>query len=65
MIKRYLVDLTRRERTELLGLLNKSIAPARTLTRARILLAADEHKTDAEIPEGMSGMRHAPQGQSS
>ena len=49
MLKRYLVDLTRRERTELLGLLNKGIAPARTLTRARILLAADEHKTDAEI----------------
>ena len=30
MIKRYLVDLTRRERTELLSLLNKGIAPART-----------------------------------
>src|SRR5688572_5629473 len=49
MRKRYHVDLTRTERTELLGLLNKGIAPARTLTRARILLAADEHKTDAEI----------------
>ena len=45
MLKRYLVDLTRRERTELLGLLNKGIASARMLTRARILLAADEHKT--------------------
>lgn len=49
MLKRYLIDLARRERTELLGLLNKGIASARTLTRARILLAADEHKTDVEI----------------
>ncbi|PVE20569.1 IS630 family transposase [Microvirga sp. KLBC 81] len=49
MLKRYHVDLTGRERSELLGLLNKGIAPARTLTRARIQLAADEHKTDAEI----------------
>ncbi len=31
MLKRYLVDLTRRERTDLLSLLNKGIAPARTL----------------------------------
>jgi transposase len=49
MIKRYLVKLTRRERADLLALLNKGIASARKLTRARILLAADEHKTDAEI----------------
>jgi transposase len=49
MRKRDLVDLMSQERTELLGLLNKGIAPARTLTRARILLGADEHKTDAEI----------------
>jgi hypothetical protein len=34
---------------ELLGLLNKGITPACTLTRARILLAADEHKTDDGI----------------
>jgi transposase len=49
MLKRYLVDLTRRERTDLLSLLNKGIAPARTLTRARILLAAHENKTDSQI----------------
>ena len=53
MIKRYIVKLTRRERVELLGLLTKGIAPARTLTRARILLAADEHKTDAEIADAL------------
>jgi hypothetical protein len=41
MLKRYLVDPSRRERTEFLRLLNKGIAAARTLTRARIVLAAD------------------------
>jgi transposase len=53
MLKRYLVDLTRSERTELLSLLNKGIAPARTLTRARILLAAHENKTDVQIAEAL------------
>jgi hypothetical protein len=53
MLKRYHVDLTCQERTELLGLLNKGIAPARTFTRARILLVADEHKTDAVIAEAL------------
>ena len=53
MLKRYLVDLTRRERTDLLSLLNKGIAPARTLTRARILLAAHENKTDVQIAEAL------------
>jgi transposase len=51
MLKRCHVELTRKERSELLGLLNKGIAPART--RARILLAADEHKTDAVIAEAL------------
>ena len=36
-----------------MGLLNRGIAPARTLTRARILLAADGHKTDAAIAEAL------------
>jgi len=53
MLKRYHVDLTGQERAELLGLLNKGIAPARTLTRARILLAADENKADAAIAEAL------------
>jgi hypothetical protein len=35
--------------TELLGLLDKVMAPARTFTRAQILLAPDEHKPDVEI----------------
>jgi len=49
MNKRYIVDLTADERTELLALLSKGMAPARKLTRARILLLADEDKTDEEI----------------
>ena len=48
MLKRFHADLTHRERIEQLGLLNEGIGSARTLTRACILLAADEHKTEAE-----------------
>src|SRR5438876_12433720 len=40
--KRYIVRLTQDERTELLGLITKGIISARLLTRARILLKADE-----------------------
>ena len=42
MNKRYIVDLTADERGNLLALLGKGMAPARKLTRARILLLADE-----------------------
>ena len=49
MNKRYIVDLTADERTGLLALLNRGVAPARRLTRARILLRADEGGTDQEI----------------
>ncbi len=49
MNKRYIVDLTAGERAGLLALLNKGVAPARRLTRARILLLADEGGTDPEI----------------
>jgi transposase len=49
MNKRYIVDLTADERAGLLALLNKGTAPARRLTRARILLRADEGGTDQEI----------------
>jgi transposase len=49
MNKRYIVDLTADERTGLLALLNRGVAPARRLTRARILLRADEGGTDPEI----------------
>ena len=47
--KRYVVNLTADERTELLGCLNRGKASARRLTRARALLLADEGRTDEEI----------------
>ena len=49
MNKRYIVDLTADERAGLLALLHKGVAPARRLTRARILLLADEGGTDQEV----------------
>lgn len=49
MHKRYIIDLRTDERAELLRLLNKGVAPARRLTRARILLLADEGGTDQGI----------------
>ncbi len=45
MRKRYIVDLTEAERTELLNLVCRGVASARRLTRARILLLADEDRT--------------------
>ena len=49
MPKRYIVDLAEEERAGLLALLDRDVAPARRLTRARILLLADEGGTDPEI----------------
>jgi len=49
MNKRYIVDLTAAERAALLALLTKGVASVRRLTRARILLLADEGATDREI----------------
>jgi len=44
--KKWVVDLTDEERGELLGLIRKGKAAARRLTRAHILLLADEGRTD-------------------
>jgi hypothetical protein len=49
MRKRYIVDLTEAERAELRSVIRKGIASARRLTRARILLLADEGRTDEAI----------------
>jgi transposase len=49
MNKRFIVDLTEDERAGLLALLTRGVAPARRLTRARILLLADEGGTDQGI----------------
>lgn len=51
--KLYVVDLTREERAELLGSLNRGSAPARRLTRARALLLADEGGTDEAIAKAL------------
>ena len=47
--KKWVVDLSAEERAELLGLIRKGKAAARRLTRAHILLLADEGRTDEEI----------------
>ena len=52
--KRYIVRLTEDERTELLGLITKGTS-ARLLTRARILLKADEGWKDKEIAQALNG----------
>jgi len=49
--KVYIVNLTEEERTYLLNLFKGGKHPSRKLTRARILLLADEGKTDQTIAE--------------
>jgi transposase len=51
--KKYLVDLTAEERDELLALIRRGKTSARKLTRARILLKADEGLSDEEIAEAV------------
>ena len=55
--KLYVVDLTPEERADLLGLLKRGSAPARRLTRARVLLLADEGRTDEDISEALHTSR--------
>lgn len=49
MHKKYIVTLTADERTQLLDLVKKGTLAARKLTRAHILLRADEGETDEAI----------------
>ena len=51
--KIYIVDLTKEERTYLLDFIKSGKHSARKLNRARILLLADEDKTDGEIAEAL------------
>lgn len=51
--KRYIVDLTPQEREHLLGLLRRGKVSARMLTRARILLKADEGLSDEQIAQAL------------
>jgi len=52
--KKYLVDLTADEREQLLQLIRKGKPSARKVTRARILLKADEGFTDEQIVAALS-----------
>lgn len=49
MAKRYIVDLTNEERTQLIELTKKGRPGARKIKRAQILLLAHADKTDADI----------------
>jgi transposase len=53
MAKKYIVELTEEEREQLRGMIHKGKGSARKMTRARILLLADEGKTDSEIGEAL------------
>jgi transposase len=53
MTKVYVVDLTPDEREELLSLLRGGQARVRKTNRARILLLADEGRTDEEVAEAL------------
>lgn len=51
--KKYVVDLTEAERTELKELIASGESKARKITRARILLKAEQDKVDEEIAEAL------------
>lgn len=51
--KIYVVDLTKEERTYLLDFIKSGKRSARKLNRARILLLADEGRTDGQIAEAL------------
>jgi transposase len=53
MAKKYHVDLTAEERTDLKKLLHGGNAPVRRTYRARVLLLADEGATDEEIARAL------------
>ena len=53
MAKVYVVDLTPEEREELLGLLKGGQARVRKTNRARILLLAEEGRTDEEVAQAL------------
>lgn len=50
---KYVVDLTEEERGQLLQLLRKGKSPARKLARARILLQADEGRSDEQVAQAL------------
>jgi transposase len=52
-MKRYKVELSQKERAELQKLISSGAASARKLTRARILLKADEGFSNTEISQAL------------
>ncbi len=50
-VKKYVVELTAEERSQLVSLTSKGRVPARRLKRALVLLAADEGRADVVIAE--------------
>ena len=56
-VKKYRVDLTAQERDTLLGLIRSGKTAARQVTRARILLKAEEGLNDEEIAEEVATSR--------
>ena len=56
MTHKYIVDLTEDEQEYLLNLIKKGKATARRVSRAHVLLLADEGATDEEIAECLSGL---------
>ena len=57
MPKKYVVKLTAAQRERLRSMIRTGRESARTLTRARVLLKADEGKTDGEIAEAVDTSR--------
>ena len=55
--KKYIVDLTDEERSELLALTTKGMVRARKMKRAQILLMADEGRTDVQIMSALKVSR--------
>ena len=53
MTKKYIVDLTADEHTELLTFIKKGQPGARKVARAHILLLTDEGRTDVEIASSL------------
>ena len=53
MPKKYIVDLTKDERNELMKVVSSGKASARKISRARILLLAEEDKRDEDIVDAL------------
>ena len=55
--RKHVVKLSKEEREQLLAMIKRGTAPARKLTRARILLRSDEGMPDGQIAEALDTSR--------